>query len=83
MLLLLWAGLVFILPNLGTLLARQIVNVPSTKALSEKRQQIWTSEILSAYSGNGGWDGRIWNERKTAMNQFAILYQDRFTRPQG
>jgi len=76
-LLLLWAGLVFILPNLGTLLARQIVNVPSTKALSEKRQQIWTSEILSAYSGNGGWDGRIWNERKTAMNrEFDRLEED-------
>jgi hypothetical protein len=76
-LLLLWAGLVFILPNLGTLLARQIVNVPSTKALSEKRQQIWTSEILSAYSGGGGWDGKIWNERKTAMNrEFDRLEED-------
>ncbi len=76
-LLLLWAGLVFILPNLGTLLARQIINVPSTKALSEKRQQIWTSEILSAYSGRGGWDGKIWNERKTAMNrEFDRLEED-------
>ena len=76
-LLFLWAGLVFILPNLGTLLARQIVNVPSTKALSEKRQQIWTSEILSAYSGGGGWDGKIWNERKTAMNrEFDRLEED-------
>jgi ABC-type transport system involved in multi-copper enzyme maturation permease subunit len=46
-LLLLWTLLVFILPNLGTLIARQVVDVPSVKALSEKRQQIWTSEVLT------------------------------------
>jgi len=46
-LLLLWTLLVFILPNLGTLVARQMVDVPSVKALSEKRQQIWTSEVLT------------------------------------
>jgi ABC-type transport system involved in multi-copper enzyme maturation permease subunit len=45
-LLLLWTLLVFILPNLGTLVARQMVDVPSVKALSEKRQQIWTREVL-------------------------------------
>ena len=45
-LLLLWTLVVFILPNLGTLVARQIVDVPSVKALSEKRQQIWTREVL-------------------------------------
>jgi ABC-type transport system involved in multi-copper enzyme maturation permease subunit len=45
-LLLLWTLLVFILPNLGTLVARQMVNVPSVKALSETRKQIWTSEVL-------------------------------------
>jgi len=45
-LLLLWTLLVFILPNLGTLVARQMVDVPSVKALSEKREQIWTREIL-------------------------------------
>jgi ABC-type transport system involved in multi-copper enzyme maturation permease subunit len=45
-LLLLWAILVFIIPNLGTLLARQMVSVPSVRALSEKKQQIWTREVL-------------------------------------
>jgi ABC-type transport system involved in multi-copper enzyme maturation permease subunit len=45
-LLLIWTLLVFVLPNLGTLVARQIVAVPSVKALSEKRTQIWTREIL-------------------------------------
>jgi ABC-type transport system involved in multi-copper enzyme maturation permease subunit len=46
-LLLVWAVIVFVMPNLGTLIARQMVEVPSVKALSEKRQQIWTREILA------------------------------------
>jgi ABC-type transport system involved in multi-copper enzyme maturation permease subunit len=49
-LLLIWALLVFVLPNTGTLLARQIVPIPSSRALLEKRDQIWTREILLTYS---------------------------------
>jgi ABC-type transport system involved in multi-copper enzyme maturation permease subunit len=45
-LLFIWALLVFIIPNLGTLLARQFVAVPPVRALSEKHQQTWTREIL-------------------------------------
>jgi ABC-type transport system involved in multi-copper enzyme maturation permease subunit len=45
-LLLIWAVAVFVLPNLGTLVARQLVDVPSAKAVSEKREQIWTREIV-------------------------------------
>jgi len=63
-LLLIWAALVFVLPNLGTLLARQFVDVPSVKALSEKRQQIWTREVLMTYTDRGSWD-----ERVAAMNE--------------
>lgn len=65
----LWALIVFVIPNLGTLLARQAVDVPSVKALSEKRQQIWTREVLLSIEegrradrpasgqlpGRGGW----------------------------
>jgi ABC-type transport system involved in multi-copper enzyme maturation permease subunit len=47
-LLFIWALLVFIIPNLGTLAARQFVSVPSVRALSEKRQQTWTREIVSS-----------------------------------
>jgi len=35
-----------VIPNLGNLLARQIVDVPSVAGLSEKRNQIWTREVL-------------------------------------
>jgi ABC-type transport system involved in multi-copper enzyme maturation permease subunit len=52
-LLLIWALTVFVLPNTGTLIARQIVEVPSSRAISEKRDQIWTREILMIYSDRG------------------------------
>jgi ABC-type transport system involved in multi-copper enzyme maturation permease subunit len=54
-LLFLWSLLVFIIPNLGTLLARQFVSVPSVRALSEKRQQTWTREVLLGISRGGNW----------------------------
>ncbi|HOF82724.1 MAG TPA: ABC transporter permease subunit [Candidatus Aminicenantes bacterium] len=52
-LLLLWALMVFVLPNTGTLLARQIVEVPSSRAVMEKRNQIWTREVLKTFSDRG------------------------------
>jgi ABC-type transport system involved in multi-copper enzyme maturation permease subunit len=45
-LLFIWALFVFIIPNLGTLAARQFVSVPSVRALSEQRQQTWTREVV-------------------------------------
>ena len=54
-LLFLWSLLVFIIPNLGTLLARQFVSVPSVRALSEKRQQTWTREVLLGIGKGGNW----------------------------
>jgi len=64
-LLFIWAILVFIIPNLGTLLARQMVDVPSVKALSEKRQQTWTKEVLlgeeDRRKGESSWDTRYKN----------------------
>lgn len=45
-LLFIWVMMVFVIPNLGNLLARQMVDVPSVAGLSEKRNQIWTREVL-------------------------------------
>lgn len=52
-LLFVWTLLVFIIPNLGTLVARQAVEVPSVRALSEKRRQVWTREVLLAIQSRG------------------------------
>jgi ABC-type transport system involved in multi-copper enzyme maturation permease subunit len=54
-LLFLWSLFVFVIPNLGTLLARQFVSVPSVRALSEKREQLWTREVLLGISKGGNW----------------------------
>jgi ABC-type transport system involved in multi-copper enzyme maturation permease subunit len=54
-LLFVWAFLVFVLPNLGTLVARQFVSVPSVKALSEKRERTWTREVLLGLGERGNW----------------------------
>jgi len=50
-----WALLVFVLPNLGTLVARQFVSVPSVRALSEKRERTWTREVLLGLGERGNW----------------------------
>jgi len=71
-LLLLWALFVFILPNLGTLLARQVVDLPSVKAMAEKRQQIWTREVLLSISERGSRDARI----KAMNEEFDRLEED-------
>jgi ABC-type transport system involved in multi-copper enzyme maturation permease subunit len=54
-----WTLLVFVLPNLGTLAARQLVDVPSVRALSEKRQQVWTREVLLGIRGKKDWAARV------------------------
>ncbi len=42
----LWAILVFVIPNLGNILARQLVEIPSVQRLEAIRQQIWIKEIF-------------------------------------
>ncbi len=42
----LWAILVFVIPNLGNILARQLVEIPSVQRLEVIRQQIWIKEVF-------------------------------------
>ncbi|MGD2246502.1 MAG: ABC transporter permease subunit [Candidatus Aminicenantes bacterium] len=70
-LLFIWTLLVFILPNLGTLFARQVVEVPSVLALNEKRNQIWTKEVLLAIQD------RDWREHYSQIHaEQRILEED-------
>jgi ABC-type transport system involved in multi-copper enzyme maturation permease subunit len=71
-LLLIWALLVFVLPNTGTLLARQFVALPSVRAVQEKREQIWTREILLTYSDRGNRDAHF----KTMTDEINLLEED-------
>lgn len=78
-LLFVWAVLVFVLPNMGTLLARQIVQVPSARALSEKRDQTWTREIFLSYSDKGSIDERI-TRLNRELDQMEEEYRNKFAR---
>jgi len=42
----LWAMLVFFIPNLGNIMARQLVEIPTVQQLEVKRSQIWIKEVF-------------------------------------
>ncbi|MFH1071789.1 MAG: ABC transporter permease subunit [Candidatus Glassbacteria bacterium] len=46
-----WAVLVFVIPNLGNIAARQLVEIPSVQSLEIKRQVIWIKEIFEFIHG--------------------------------
>jgi len=78
-LLLIWALMVFVLPNLGTLLARQIVELPSVRTLQEKRNQIWTREILLTYSDRGNRNAHL-QTMNNEIDQLEEDYRNKFDR---
>ena len=78
-LLLLWAILVFVLPNLGTLLARQVVELPSVRALTEKKEQIWTREVLLGMGDRANWD-KHYLAINSEFNQLEADYRAKFER---
>jgi len=41
-----WALIVFVIPNLGNILARQFVTIPSVQQLEVKREHIWIKEVF-------------------------------------
>jgi ABC-type transport system involved in multi-copper enzyme maturation permease subunit len=42
-----WALIIFVIPNLGNTLARQIVNIQSVQQLEMRRGQVWIKEIFT------------------------------------
>ncbi|MGD1010212.1 MAG: ABC transporter permease subunit [Candidatus Aminicenantales bacterium] len=76
-LLFIWALFVFIIPNLGTLVARQFVSVPSVRALSEKRQQTWTREVVVSIK-DGAWADHfraISSENDKLENDYRLRFE--------
>ncbi|MGZ7064862.1 MAG: ABC transporter permease [Candidatus Aminicenantales bacterium] len=76
-LLFIWALFVFIIPNLGTLAARQFVSVPSVRALSEKRQQTWTREVVVSIK-DGAWGDHfraISSENDKLDNDYRLRFE--------
>jgi ABC-type transport system involved in multi-copper enzyme maturation permease subunit len=77
-LLFIWALFVFIIPNLGTLLASQFVRVPSVRALSEKRQQTWTREVVVSIK-DGAWADHL-RAISSENDKLELDYRLRFER---
>ena len=46
-----WAMLVFLIPNLGNILARQLVQIPTVQQLELKGDQVWVSSIFENIHG--------------------------------
>ncbi len=58
-----WALLVFVIPNLGNILARQFVNIPSVEQLEVRRQQVWIKEVFDRIN-----KGKDWTEVQTTIS---------------
>ncbi len=75
-----WALLVFVLPNLGTLLARQFVRLPSVQALNERREQTWTREVLLGLKREGGDMAEHWRTVGRENDRMEEDYRLKFER---
>jgi ABC-type transport system involved in multi-copper enzyme maturation permease subunit len=74
-----WAMLVFFIPNLGNILARQLVEIPTVQQLEDKRSQIWIRETVEL--GKGTIDYKTRQERINSQNDKLIAdYRNRFDR---
>ena len=75
-----WALLVFVLPNLGTLVARQFVRLPSVQALNERREQTWTREVLLGLKREGGDMAEHWRTVGRENDRMEEDYRLKFER---
>ena len=75
----LWVMLVFLIPNLGNILARQLVEIPTVQQLEVKRSHIWIKESFEL--GKGTIDYKTRQELINSQNDKLIAdYRNRFDR---
>ena len=75
----LWVMLVFLIPNLGNILARQLVEIPTVQQLEVKRSHIWIKETFEL--GKGTIDYKTRQELINSRNDKLIAdYRNRFDR---
>lgn len=81
-----WAMLVFVIPNLGNILARQFVKIPSVQQLEVRRQQVWIKEVFERINKGKSWDeaqanissenNKLIADYRTRFNQLVALSQN-------
>ena len=65
----LWALIVFVTPNLGNTLARQLVRIPSVQQLEMKREHIWIKEVFDfSQAMRQGDNSRSFDDALAAIN---------------
>jgi ABC-type transport system involved in multi-copper enzyme maturation permease subunit len=79
-LLFLWTILVFAIPNVGTLVARQITPIPSVQKLEEEKTQIWTAEIFKLNNGQTKSLQAAWDSIYDQFVQHEEDYRKKFHR---
>ncbi|MFC1792186.1 ABC transporter permease [Planctomycetota bacterium] len=60
-----WATLVFLVPNMGNILARQLVSIPTSAQIELKRQQLSFKNQIEARNENRA-ERMTWEEQKTS-----------------
>lgn len=72
-----WALLVFVIPNLGNTIARQLVAVPSVQQLEVRRQHIWIKEVFERIQGQkSGYE--VLNNINLENDKLMANYRSRF-----
>lgn len=81
-----WAILIFAIPNLGNILARQFVKIPSVQQLEMRRQQIWIKEVFDRINKGKDWDeaqatmssenDKLMADYRTRFNQLVAMSQN-------
>ena len=81
-----WAMLVFVVPNLGNILARQFIKIPSVQQLEVRRQQVWIKEIFERINKGKSWEeaqanissenDKLISDYRTRFNQLVTLSQN-------
>ena len=74
----LWAIMIFVIPNLGNILAKQFVHLPSVQQLETKRQQIWIKEVFERiHQGKSGTEAlnNINDENDRLMSDYRSRFE--------
>ncbi len=75
-----WTILVFLIPNLGNILARQFVEIPTVQQLELKREQSWTKNRFEKRRADRSEHKEMDSRMKAENDKLTEDYRNRFNR---
>ena len=75
-----WVILVFLIPNLGNILARQLVEIPTVQQLELRRTQNWVENRFLKMRTDTSEHGKLNRRHKEENEQLTEDYRNRFNR---